>query len=66
MKRKRRPPYASRSVWIVIVILSIVLVVGGVLAGYEIHHLQTQVNGLQLTVKTLAVRLYEATLNQGK
>jgi hypothetical protein len=65
MKRKRAP-YASRSVWVVIVILSIVLVVGGVLAGYEIHHLQTQVNGLQSTVKTLAVKLYEVTLNQGR
>jgi Ca2+/H+ antiporter len=65
MKRKRAP-YASRSVWVVIAILSTLLVVGGVAAGYEIHHLQTQVNGLQSTVKLLGVKLYEVSLNQGK
>jgi outer membrane murein-binding lipoprotein Lpp len=63
MKRKQAP-YASRSVWVVVVVLSIVLVAGGVVAGYEIHHLQTQVNGLQATVSALVAKLYEATLGR--
>lgn len=49
MKRPRAP-YARRSVWTVIVIMSIVLVVGFAAAGYEIHHLQNEVTGLQNTV----------------
>jgi hypothetical protein len=46
MKRPR-VPYARRSVWTVIGVLSFVLVVGFVIAGYEIHHLQNEVNGFQ-------------------
>jgi hypothetical protein len=47
---RRRAPYAKRSVWTVVVIMSIVLVVGFAVAGYEIHHLQNEVTGLQNTV----------------
>jgi len=47
---RRRAPYAKRSVWTVVVIMSIVLVVGFGVAGYEIHHLQNEVSGLQNTV----------------
>jgi type III secretory pathway component EscU len=46
MKRPR-VPYARRSVWTVITVLSVVLVIGFVIAGYEIHHLQNEVNGFQ-------------------
>lgn len=46
MKRPR-VPYARRSVWAVIAVLSVVLVLGFVIAGYEINHLQNEVNGLQ-------------------
>jgi hypothetical protein len=46
MKRPR-VPYARRSVWAVITVLSVVLVIGFVIAGYEIHHLQNEVNGFQ-------------------
>jgi hypothetical protein len=57
-------------VWVAVVVLSIVLVVGGAIAGYEIHHLQTQVNGLQSSLGQLEVQLYEQGLrnlaNQGK
>jgi hypothetical protein len=49
MKRPR-VPYARRSVWTVISVLSVVLVVGFVIAGYEIHHLQNEVNSLQQQV----------------
>jgi hypothetical protein len=51
--KKPRVPYAKRSVWIAIAILSLVLVVGFGLAGYEIHHLQNEVNGLNNAVATL-------------
>jgi DNA-binding transcriptional regulator of glucitol operon len=52
MKRPR-VPYARRSVWVVIAVLSIVLVVGFVIAGYQIHHLQNEANGLQNQVTYL-------------
>jgi len=55
---RQRAPYASRSVWVAVVVLSIVLIVGGAIAGYEIHHLQTQVNGLNSSVSQLEVKLY--------
>jgi uncharacterized protein YoxC len=51
MKRQRAP--YLRPLWNAIVVLSIVLVIGLAVAGYEIHHLQTQVNGLQSQVNTL-------------
>ena len=61
MKRPRAP-YARRSVWVAIAILSAVLVVGGAIAGYEINHLHNQVNGLQGQLAFL----YQAFLNAFK
>ena len=52
MKRPRAP-YAKRSVWAAIAVLSIVLVAGFAITGYEIHHLQNEVNGLNNSVATL-------------
>jgi uncharacterized protein YoxC len=51
--KRQRPPYAKRSVWYAFAVLSIVLVVVCVAAGYEIHHLQNQVNGLNGQVNSL-------------
>jgi hypothetical protein len=51
--KRQRPPYASRSVWLVIAALAVVLVVGGAAAGYEINHLRTQVDGLGTQVHEL-------------
>lgn len=51
MKRQRAP--YLRPLWNAIVVLSIVLVIGLVGAGYEIHHLQSQVNGLQSQINTM-------------
>jgi hypothetical protein len=51
--KKPRVPYAKRSVWTAILILSLVLVVGFGIAGYEINHLQNEVNGLNNEVATL-------------
>ena len=45
--RRQRVPYAKRSAWTAIAILSAVIVVVAVIAGYEISHLQNEVNGLQ-------------------
>jgi hypothetical protein len=52
MKRPR-VPYARRSVWTVIAVLSAVVVIGFVIVGYEIHHLQTELNGFQNQVTFL-------------
>ena len=52
--KRQRPPYASRrAVWLVIAALALVLVVGGVAAGYEINHLRTEVDGLGTQVHAL-------------
>ena len=64
MKRPRAP-YARRSVWTVIAILSVVLVAGFVAAGLEIEHLRNQVNGLSSQVNGLSNQvflLYKAVL----
>ncbi len=52
MKRPRAP-YAKRSVWTVIAVLSVVLVAGLGIVGYEINHLNNEVNGLQNQVSSL-------------
>lgn len=57
---KQRAPYAKRTVWNAVVILAAVIVVGGAIAGYEIHHLQSEVNGLHGQVTTL----YQVMLQQ--
>ena len=51
--KKQRAPYARRSVWYAIGILSVVLVAVCVVAGYEINHLRTQADGLQTQVTRL-------------
>jgi hypothetical protein len=60
--KRRRAPYASRSVWIAIAVISIVLVAGGLVAGLEISHLKNQVNGLQYVVG----QLYQKSVSSGK
>jgi hypothetical protein len=70
MQRRRAP--SVRSVWRLAVVLSIVLVVVCAVAGYEIYHLGTEVNGLQQQVNALnrtAILLYETVTKiaqQGK
>jgi high-affinity nickel permease len=51
--KKQRAPYARRSVWYAIGILSVVLVAALVIGGYEINHLRTQTNGLQTQITEL-------------
>ena len=51
--KTHRAPYASRSAWTAIAVLSIILVVACVLAGYEINHLRNEVNTLQSDVTVL-------------
>jgi hypothetical protein len=60
--KTHRAPYARRSAWIAIAVLSIVLVVACVVAGYEINHLQNEVNGLQSDV----TNLYQQMLKSAK
>lgn len=57
-----RAPFAKRTVWIAVAVVAVVLVVGGAIAGYQIHHLQSQVNQLQSQVTVL----YQATLHNAK
>jgi len=54
---RQSAPYARRSVWWVIAVLSVLLVAGFVAAGYEINHLRTQVNGLQTQTNGLQYQL---------
>jgi len=53
MSPQGRPPYARRSVWIVVALLSIIVVVGFAAAGYEINHQRTEINGLHSQVQQL-------------
>jgi len=55
--RRQRVPYAKRSAWTVIAILSVLIVVGGVIAGYEFNHLNNEVNRLHNQVSTLNLYL---------
>ncbi|HVA06460.1 MAG TPA: hypothetical protein VNG12_06965 [Acidimicrobiales bacterium] len=61
MKRPRAP-YARRSVWVAIAILSGVFVIGAAIAGYEINHLHNEVNTLQSQLAFLL----QTVLNAGK
>ena len=61
MKRPRAP-YARRSVWVAIAILSGVFVIGAAIAGYEINHLNSEVNTLQSQIAFLL----RAVLNAAK
>lgn len=49
----QRPPYARRSVSLLVAILSIIVVIGFAAAGYEINHQRTEVNGLHSQVNGL-------------
>lgn len=49
----QRAPFARRSVWFVVAILSVIVVVGFAVAGYEINHLRNEVNGLNAQVQGL-------------
>jgi hypothetical protein len=70
--KRGRAPYANRSVWNAVVVLSIVLVVGFAAAGYEIHHLNSEINGLRTqaaTVNSTVLVIYNELLKltaQGK
>jgi outer membrane murein-binding lipoprotein Lpp len=55
--KRQRSPYAGRSVWYVVAVLSVVLVAGFVVGGYEIIHLRTQVNNLNATVYPLRAQV---------
>jgi hypothetical protein len=56
-----RVPYAKRSVWTVVVVLSIVVVVGFAIAGYEINHLQNEVNGLNGQIHTFLQQIVQGS-----
>jgi hypothetical protein len=56
--KSRRAPYANRSVWYVVAVLSIILVAGFAVGGYEINHLRTETNSLQNQVTALDAQLY--------
>ena len=60
----QRAPFARRSVWSVVAILSVIVVVGFAVAGYEINHLRNEINGLQGQVQYLnsAIALLEVAL----
>ena len=62
---RQRVPYARRSVWAAIAVLSIVLVAGCVIAGYEINHLHNEVNTLNNTVAAL-YQITSKSAQQGK
>jgi hypothetical protein len=51
-------------VWSVVAILSVIVVVGFAVAGYEINHLRNEINGLQGQVQYLnsAIALLEVAL----
>jgi len=53
IKKPRAPRYAKRSVWYVVIVLSIVVVVGFAAAGYELNHLRTELNGIQPQIQNL-------------
>jgi hypothetical protein len=48
-----RRGYANRPVWYAVIVISIVVVVGFALAGYEINHLRTEVNGMHAQIQSL-------------
>ena len=56
--KRQRAPFARRSVWSLIAIVALVFVVGAVIVGYQIHQLQSDINGLnhQLTLLNLALQ----------
>jgi hypothetical protein len=58
-QQKRRPPFARRSVWNVVIALSAVVVIGFAVAGYEINHLRTEFDSMHTQIQTLSRELGE-------
>jgi hypothetical protein len=61
--QRRRAPYAKRSVWYAIAVLSVVLVVAVAVLGYEVNHLRTELDKVQPQVnalKTEVAHLFQA------
>ncbi len=51
----RKPAmYASRSVWYLVIGLSIVVVIGFAAGAYEVNHLRTEIDGLHHQVQGLS------------
>jgi Tfp pilus assembly protein PilN len=48
-----RAPYVRRSVWAAVAIIAVIFVVGGVIAGYQIHELQSSINQLNTQLSLL-------------
>ncbi len=62
---RKRSVYASRSVWYLVIALSILVVVGFAAGGYEVNHLRTEYDGLHHQIQTLSNEvssLYSAML----
>ena len=51
---RQRAPYAKRSVWYAVLILAVVVVVGFAAAGYELNHLRTEVNAMNVRINSLS------------
>jgi type II secretory pathway component PulL len=54
--KRQRVPYARNSVWVAVAILAAAVVVGVIVGGLEIHHLNNQVTSLQKQVTALYVQ----------
>jgi hypothetical protein len=62
----QRAPYARRSVWFLVALLSIIVVIGFAAAAYEINHQRTEINGLKAQVENLNMSnaYFQAALKQ--
>ena len=62
----QRVPYARRSVWFLVALLSIIVVIGFAAAAYEINHQRTEINGLHAQVENLNMSnaYFQAALKQ--
>ena len=58
----KRAPYARRSLSYLVAVLSIIVVVGFAVAGYEINHLRNETNGLNAQVQQLSSQSYSQNL----
>jgi cell division protein FtsL len=53
----KRDQHAERWVWFALIGVAIVVIVGFVAAGYQIHHLTNEVNGMQAKVKAVQTQM---------